>query len=155
MSNMSLVGYCGLHCGACAIHQQAIRERALRLLEVLNAYQFREIAEEAKEWDPKLAFYPQFEDVLQSLMKKFGECPGCPSGGGPPVCEIRNCCKEEGFPTCADCDKLPCGKLEPQIEAYKGHLDMLRRIREVGKDRWAKEMEERVKEGFSYIEVLK
>ncbi len=59
-----LVGYCGLYCGACAIYQQMIKKRGMQLLEVLNAYQFPEIAEEAKEWDPKLAHYPEFEDVL-------------------------------------------------------------------------------------------
>ena len=155
MSNkQSLIGYCGLYCGACAIYQQMIRNRAMQLLEVLGAYQFREIAKEAKEWDPKLAFYPQFEDVLESLMKMFGECPSCQSGGGPPVCVIRDCCKENGFSTCAECDKMPCDKLQPQVRGYRGHLAMLHRIKEIGKDKWAKEMERKVKEGFSYIEVM-
>jgi len=31
---------------------------------------------------------------------------------------------------------------------------MLHRIKEIGKDKWAKEMERKVKEGFSYIEVM-
>lgn len=150
----SLVGYCGLYCGACVIHQQMIKNRAMQLLEVLDAFQLREIAKEAKEWAPKLAHYPEFEEVLQSVMKMFGECPGCQAGGGPPVCVIRDCCKENGFSTCAGCDKMPCNKLEPQIQGYQGHLDMLRRIREIGIDKWAKEMERKVKEGFSYIEVM-
>jgi len=150
----SLVGYCGLYCGACAIYQQMVKKRAEQLLEVLNAYQFREIAKEAKEWDPNLGHYSQFEEVLQSLMKMFGECPGCLTGGGPPVCLIRDCCKQNGFSTCAECNKMPCDKLEPQIQGYTGHLDMLRRIREIGTDKWAKEMESKVKEGFSYIEVM-
>jgi len=150
----SLVGHCGLYCGACAIYQQMIKKRGKQLLEVLNAYQFREIAKEAKEWDPKLKHYAQFEEVLQSLMKMFGECPGCVAGGGPPVCVIRDCCKENGLSTCAECDKMPCDKLEPQIQGYKGHLDGLRRIREIGTDKWAKEMERKVRDGFSYIEVM-
>ena len=49
---------------------------------------------------------------------------------------------------------MPCDKLEPQIQGYRGHLDMLRRIREIGKDKWVKEMERKVKDGFSYIEVM-
>ncbi len=154
MSDESLIGYCGLHCGACAIHQQTIKKRAMQLLDVLNAYRFREIAEEAKEHLPALSSYPQFEDVLGTLMETFGECPGCPEGGGPPVCEIRDCCKKGAFSTCAECDKMPCEKLEPQVRAYRGHLDTLRRIRKIGKDEWAKEMEDRIKEGFSYAEVL-
>jgi len=149
-----LVGYCGLYCGACAIYQQMIKNRAKQLLEVLDAYQFREIAKEAKEWAPSLAHYTEFEDVLQSLMKMFGECLGCLAGGGPPVCVIRDCCKENGFSTCAECDKMPCSKLEPQIQGYQGHLGMLRRIREIGMDKWAQEIERKVKEGFSYIEVM-
>lgn len=31
---------------------------------------------------------------------------------------------------------------------------MLHRIREIGKDKWVKEMERKVKEGFSYIKVM-
>lgn len=150
----SLVGYCGLYCGACVVYQQMIKNRAMQLLEVLDAFQLREIAKEAKEWAPKLAHYTEFEEVLQSVMKMFGECPGCQAGGGPPVCVIRDCCKENGFSTCGECDKMPCNKLEPQIQGYQGHLDMLRRIREIGIDKWAKEMERKVKEGFSYIEVM-
>lgn len=153
-SERSLIGYCGLYCGACAIYQQMIKNRAMQLIEVLNAYQFREIAKEAKEWDPKLAFYPQFEDVLQSLMNMFGECSGCLAGGGPPACAIRDCCKENGFSTCAECNKMPCDKLEPQIQGYTGHIDMLRRIREIGTNRWAKEMQRKVEEGFCYTEVM-
>ncbi|UCH32243.1 MAG: DUF3795 domain-containing protein [Candidatus Bathyarchaeota archaeon] len=150
----SLVGYCGLYCGACAIYQQMIRKRGTQLLEVLDAYQLGEIAKEAKEWDPNLAHYPQFEDVLQSLMKMFGECPSCLEGGGPPVCVIRGCCKESGFSTCAECDKMPCDKVQPQVQGYRGHLAMLHRIQEIGKDKWAKEMERKVRKGFSYIKVM-
>ncbi len=149
-----LVGYCGLYCGACAIYQQMIKNRTMQLLKVLDAYQFREIAKEAKEWSPKLAHYPEFESVLQSLMKMFGECSGCRAGGGPPVCLIRDCCKENGFSTCAECDKMPCDKIEPQIQCYRGHLNMLHRIKEIGIDKWVKEMEKKVKEGFSYLEVM-
>jgi len=150
----SLVGYCGLYCGACAIYQQIIKKRAMQLLEVLNAYQFQGIAEEAKKWSPKLAYYQEFEDVLTSLMEMFGECPGCLKGGGPPVCEIRNCCKQKGFSTCAECDLMPCKKIEPQIQSYQGHLDQLLKIKETSIDKWTEEMERKVKEGFSYIEVL-
>ncbi len=31
---------------------------------------------------------------------------------------------------------------------------MLHKIREIGIDKWAKKMERKVKEGFSYIEVM-
>ncbi|UCH31648.1 MAG: DUF3795 domain-containing protein [Candidatus Bathyarchaeota archaeon] len=82
------------------------------------------------------------------------KCPSCLECGGPPVCVIRDCCKENGFSTCAECDKMPCDKLQPQLQGYRGHLAMLHRIKELGKDKWAKEMERKVKEGFSYIEVM-
>jgi hypothetical protein len=131
-----------------------IRKRGIQLREVLDAYQLGEIAKEAKEWDPMLAHYPQFEEVLKSLMKMFGECSSCLEGGGPPSCAIRDCCKENGFSTCAECSKMPCDKLQPQVQGYKGHVAMLHKIKEIGKDRWAEEMEEKVKEGFSYLEVM-
>ena len=150
----SLIGYCGLYCGACAIYQQIIKKHAVQLLEVLNAYQFQEIAEEVKEWFPELANYQEFENVLSSLINVFGNCSGCLAGGGPPVCEIRDCCKQKGFSTCVECEQMPCKKIEPQIQSYQGHLDQLLKIKETGIDKWTEEMERKVKEGFSYIEVL-
>lgn len=41
VDDSSLVGYCGLFCGACAIYQQMIRKRGIQLLEVLDAYQLQ------------------------------------------------------------------------------------------------------------------
>jgi len=56
-SEPSLVSYCGLYCDACAIRQGLIRNRGMQLLEVLSAYLFRDVAKEAKEWAPELAYY--------------------------------------------------------------------------------------------------
>jgi hypothetical protein len=54
-----------------------IKKRGIQLLAVSDAYQLREIAEEAKEWNPNAR----------------AQCPSCSEGGGPPVCAIRDCCK--------------------------------------------------------------
>ena len=150
----SLVGYCGLYCGACAIYQKLIRNRVAQLLDVLNAYQFREIAKETARFAPEFQYYPQFEKVCEGLARMFGECSGCIERGGPPVCEIRDCCKERGFRTCAECDKMPCEKLQPQINGYESHLETLHTIKNLGMDKWIEQMKKKVKEGFSYIEVM-
>ena len=150
----SLVGYCGLYCGACAICQKLIKNRVAQLLEILHAYQFRDIAKEIAKFAPEFQHYPQFEEVCKGLAKMFGECLGCIEGGGPPVCEIRNCCKESGFRTCAECNEMPCEKLEPQIKGYKGHLETLQTIKNLGIEKWTEQMKKKVKEGFSYVEVM-
>ena len=44
-------------------------------------------------------------------MPLVGKCAGCLEGGGPPNCKIRECCRAEGYRTCAECDTLDDCKL--------------------------------------------
>ena len=36
-----------------------------------------------------------------------GKCPGCYGNEKATWCEIRKCCKEHGYATCADCQLMP------------------------------------------------
>lgn len=38
---------------------------------------------------------------------KKGKCPGCYANDKASWCEIRRCCKDNGYCTCADCEIMP------------------------------------------------
>lgn len=38
---------------------------------------------------------------------KKGKCPGCYGNEKATWCEIRKCCRENGYATCADCKIMP------------------------------------------------
>ncbi len=149
MSNStSLVGYCGLYCGACGIHQGAFKERVEQLRSIIKRYGFDKFMPELAEWEPAFKHYKEFESVLDGLVKMFGSCPGCLEGGGDPECKVRECAKQKGYTTCAECNEAStCEKLKPYF-----NQETLERIREIGVASWAEEMDKKVRSGFSYLE---
>ncbi len=145
----SLVGYCGLYCGACGIYQGRIRQAVENLNKVIRAYGFDKVAPELAKWEPALKHYKEFEQVMEGLINLFGGCPGCVGEGGNPTCEIRICCKQKGYSICVECvDMDSCKKLS------KGDwtLKALRRIKAMGTENWIKEMEKKVNAGFCYLD---
>ncbi|MFQ5758556.1 MAG: DUF3795 domain-containing protein [Candidatus Bathyarchaeia archaeon] len=148
-----LVGYCGLYCGACGIYQGAIKQRVEQLRGIIKRYGFDKIVPELAKWEPAFKHYKEFESVLDGLVKLFGSCPGCLGGGGDPNCKVRQCAKQKGYTTCAECNEAStCERLQPFLKKYSGHKETLERIREIGVASWAEEMNEKVKSGFSYLE---
>lgn len=144
----TLVGYCGLYCGACGIYQGAFKERVEQLRSIIKRYGFDKIMPELAKWEPAFKHYKEFEDVLEGLVKMFGSCPGCLEDGGDPDCKVRACAKQKGYNTCAECSEaFTCEKLKPYL-----NQEMLERIREIGVASWAEEMSKKVKAGFSYLE---
>jgi len=145
----ALVGYCGLYCGACGIRQGRIKQAVENLRKVIGAYGFDKFSSELAKWEPAFRHYPEFEKVMDGFVKMFAECPGCVSGGGDPNCAVRICCKQKGYTTCADCsDTSVCGKLQ----RYDWPLKVLPRIKALGVDKWAEEMQKRVSTGFCYLD---
>ncbi len=92
----SLVGYCGLYCGACGTFQGRIKQAVENLRKVIGAYGFDKIAPDLAKWEPTLKHYAEFEQVMDGVVKLFGECSACTGGGGDPNCVIRECCKPRG-----------------------------------------------------------
>jgi len=84
MNAKSLVGYCGLYCGACGIYQRRIKQAVENLKQIIGAYGFDKMMPELAKWEPSLQHYEKFEKVMAGLIKLFGECPGCGDGGGKP-----------------------------------------------------------------------
>jgi len=144
-----LVGCCGIYCGACFAYRRTLAEKASELKKLLEKENFRRIAT-AFEW---VGSYRDFSRWLSWLVKLV--CDGCQTGGGNPFCSIRKCCWRRGYKSCADCPEMPCQKLEWITRRYRRwNLKNLRRIREVGYERWLREMEEDVKRGFTTGQVI-
>jgi hypothetical protein len=147
---VELAAYCGLYCGACDIYQQRIGQSGQELKRVLDAYSFEEIATQV----PGLEDYKTFNGVLTTLITVFGQCLGCPKDGGPPQCEIRNCCREKGYKTCAECSSVPCEKLKPLLDSYPQLRDDLQEIQKSGLEKWSQEQQEKVDKGLRYSDLL-
>ena len=147
---VELAAYCGLYCGACDIYQKRIGQSGKELRKVLDAYQFNEIATQV----PGLEDYETFYKVLNTIVTIFGQCPGCPKGGGPPQCDIRNCCKENGYKTCAECSSVPCEKLKLLLDSYPQLGEDLQEIKKSGLEKWSQEQQEKVDKGLRYSDSL-
>jgi len=145
-----LVGYCGLYCGACGIHQGRIKQAVENLRQIIQAYGFDKFMPELTKWEPAFQHYKEFESVMDGWVKMFGECPGCIKGGGDPNCAVRECCKQKSFVTCAECTETDT------CEKVKQHgpraLEGLHKIKAVGADKWAEEMQKKVNAGYSYLD---
>lgn len=119
----SLLGYCGLYCGAWGIYQGRIKQAVQNPRGVISVYGFDKMSAELTKWEPSLKHYAEFEEVMDGLVKLFGECPNCVDGGGDPTCEIRICAKEKGHTICVECAEMDaCKKLSQRewtLEALK------------------------------------
>lgn len=145
-----MIGYCGLFCGACGISQGRIKKAVENLRGVIGAYGFDKIAPELAKWEPAFEHYTEFENVMNGFVKIFGECSGCIKGGGDPNCAVRECCKQKGYATCAECaDMEKCEKLRRYGSRA---LEGVRKIRTMGNDRWAGEIQKKVDAGYCYLD---
>jgi len=146
----NLVGYCGLYCGACGIQQGKIKQAAENLQKIITTYGFDKITAELAKWEPAFQHYAEFENVMNGLVKMFGECPRCIAGGGDPTCEVRDCCKQKAYATCAECSETEkCGKLQ----RHGPHaIEGVRKIKAMGVNRWTDEMQKKVDAGYCYLD---
>ena len=110
------VGYCGLYCSACGIHQGKIRKAVENLQKVLRTYGVDRIALKFVDMESSFKHYEDFEKVLDGLVNLFGDCVGCFAGDGDPNCVIRECCRQRAPATCVDCLELDtCEKLRAAV----------------------------------------
>ena len=147
---VELTAYCGLYCGACDIYQKRIGQSGEELKKVLDAYRFDEIATQV----PGLENYEAFHKILDTLVAIFGQCAGCQKDGGPPQCDIRDCCRKKGYRTCAECSSVPCEKMKPLLDSYPQLGDDLRWIKKSGLEKWSQKQQEKVDKGLRYSDYL-
>jgi len=130
-----LIGYCGLYCGDCSGYKGTIAHLARDLHRELEQERFADLAKSLA----KIPFFKALKDfprccaVLQTLPKLRCQ-KACRGNGGPPFCQIRECCREKGFDGCWQCDgSRTCSKLD-FLQAGHGdaHRKNLRKIRRSG-----------------------
>jgi hypothetical protein len=148
---VELAAHCGIYCGACDIHQKRISQAGNELKKVLDALEFESFANQV----PGLENYDTFYKTLNTLITFFGQCAGCQKGGGPPQCQIRTCCKEKGYQTCAQCDSYPCDKVKYIVDGYPPSKNNIEEIRNIGLEKWSAKQQEMVDKGFRYSDYQK
>lgn len=145
----TLVGCCGIYCGACFAYRGEIPLKARELKELLNKERFHKIAVPF-DW---VGDYREFRRWLGFLARM--KCDGCGAGGGNPFCQIRRCCRKRGYISCAECSEMPCKKLDWITKRYrKWNLKNLYEIRDLGYKSWMERAERDVKRGFTTGKVI-
>jgi hypothetical protein len=121
MTATTLVGICGLYCGACSIYRM---------------YKDRDI--ERLERAAREVFHCQPEEIL---------CEGC---HGPfdclwtPECQFKTCAQEQGLTFCYECVDFPCDELTAFSTARRDiPVSNLHRLAEAGLEDWLIEQEAR------------
>ena len=147
-NSADFVGYCGLYCNACGIRQGKIKNAIDNLRSIIAGYGFDKMMPELAQWEPSLKHYNEFEQVMNGLVKLFGDCPSCLQGGGDPNCKVRSCAKQKGYRTCTECDEAEnCDNLAP----YRKNFEVaLKSIKQNGIGKYAEEIQEKVNKGYSY-----
>jgi hypothetical protein len=89
-----------------------------------------------------------FKEFLKGLewFTVHATCPGCREGGGPPWCQVKDCCLERGWRVCFECDDFPCPKVKEVADPDT--MDRYHRFRELGRDAWVAEQARRAEQGY-------
>ena len=136
-----LIAYCGLYCGDCYQYQGKIADLARELRKELRQGKFDERAEKMARNSFFAAFknYPQCYELLGSMVK-FRCKRACRGGGGPPVCKIRECCREKDIEGCWECTEYEtCKKMEFLKNFHEdAHLKNLRLLKKSGTESFVK-----------------
>jgi len=141
------VGHCGLYCNACGIRQGKIKNAVKNLHNIIASYGFDRIMPELSQWEPSFKHYNEFEQVMNGLVKLFGDCPGCLQGGGDPNCKVRSCAKQKNYRTCTECSEANnCENLAPYRKYYE---IALKSIKQNDIRTYAEEMQKKVDKGYS------
>jgi hypothetical protein len=162
-----LIAPCGIYCGACDIFLGKSKNLATEMYRIVNGFNIADVGpvfmgiEQEKIVD--------FLNMLKTW-SQLNKCPGCLAGGGNPSCPMRACSQQQGFLTCAECDKTPCYRAEHHIEGQpegaavffelvtrryaNWNIGNLERIREVGYRQFVDEMQDKVKGGLLTSDVI-
>jgi hypothetical protein len=163
-SEKHLIAPCGIYCGACDIFLGNSRNLAKEMYRILNGFNIADVG----PWTMGIQREKvvDFLNILQNWSQS-SKCPGCWAEGGSRSCPIRACSQQRAFLTCAECDRMPCNRLEeapsPGAAAFLGlitkrysnwNIVNLERIREIGYRRFVDEMQEKVRNGFLTSDVI-
>ena len=99
--NEHLITYCGLYCGDCFGHKGTIADLARDLRKELRDAHFDKTAESLSN----ISFFKEYKNYKEcyevlGAMVRFRCNKVCRDGGGPPICNMRKCCKKKGIKGC-------------------------------------------------------
>jgi hypothetical protein len=144
MKDKDLTAYCGLYCGDCIRYKCKASDLADELLNEIDKHHFMEYANVKRT---HIKEFENFEPLIALLKAISGincEIP-CRSGGDGcgSECEIIKCVKANKFEGCWECNDFEkCDKFD-LLKPFHGDatLKNLRKIKELGIDKWAKNRE--------------
>ncbi len=141
------IAYCGVCCDHCAMRER-VPKMAKDLKRFIDAYGY-------EQWIHNVTNEFDFDNLMKGLGWFMSSgCRGCPSGGGMPHCEVRECCSGLGKDNCYSCADFPsCQKLIYQKQTYIID-DNHARIMETGYAKWLREQSRKSRKGFDNIEYL-
>jgi len=142
---LKYITYCGVYCELCSARGR-IPKQAAALRETMAKEGWGHFGNEIEN-------FKQFWEFLTNLSDKSKACPGCRAGGGPPFCGIRKCAQKKGVELCADCEEFPCHRIEGLAKGYINLIPDMKRMKEIGFDKWFEEQQERAKTGFVYADI--
>jgi len=125
--DLTLLGPCGIYCGTCDIR-------------VASQTGDRETQQRIADW---IATHAHMDCEAADIT--CGGCWGRLEEHWSADCKILKCAKARGVRLCTDCGEYEsCTTLETFYQGgdYESARANLRRIREVGRDAWAKEREQ-------------
>lgn len=102
---------------------------------------------ENKQINPEIAACGLFCGTCRKYLK--GSCPGCHGNEKATWCEVRTCCRDHGWQSCAECTLMPLGECRKfnnfiskvfQVIFRSDRAGCIERIREVGYENFAAEM---------------
>jgi hypothetical protein len=117
MKEFTLIGFCGLYCGACSQYL-------------------------ASQPDGRHILDKAISQGKNPEKFKCGGCRGAQVDLYPPCsqCKMRDCAKNKNLLHCGDCPEMPCYMLkEFQTDGRPHHLDILNNLgelKEYGCDKW-------------------
>ena len=144
-SVFDLTAYCGLYCGDCNRFRSRASDLARDLLAELDSTKFdkyvkvKSTALNQPNKREELRYYPEFRDIIETIIDLKCENP-CRIGGGCPTfsCKIMECCLTKGLDGCWQCDTFESCTQFDFLKAMHGDslVENLRAIREHGIDNW-------------------
>jgi hypothetical protein len=173
------ISYCGLYCGTCGIGSCLVGERAKKLQEIIEAYNFEDwvpdffeqadaqiVLDQAikamgysdedvqalrKETEQSKFDYAQFKAGLEWFTKV--SCPGCREGGGMPMCPVKVCAQSKSVGGCWACEEMEeCRVLVKLAERSEYTvIENLKEIQKMGETAYAKKMEKKAAAGFDNV----
>jgi hypothetical protein len=124
---------CGLCCTTCFAHKDGdIRKYSLKLKEKLGNFHINAKRFETMLDDPVFKKYTVFKELLDYFSSE--NCSGCRKEQCKIFknCGVRSCHQDKKIDFCFQCDQFPCSNTNFDDGLYKGWVQINRKIKEIG-----------------------